>query len=327
MSIDIRSLNGIDKEVYFNPIEDMINVNSFTPAYKIGNEVRFFYDEEAFPRVSDRINNDKKYDDIIGNGVVLEQGYEVLSPLREVDGKFPYRVEVANVINDYQIITYFLDSYLSKVFTTSTTNLFTHKNQIVKIRDLCNNALVFLDNVGGLYYYGIDDRFNIAKDIHRSGIPVQIASDVKDFWNTKCTVLYQTTEDKYYGIGDLSQNEFIFAMNYNNANTEYSLMRFPFNKDIKQIMSTSNGYGILLQDGTFYMTGPDTMLTEAINIIRAVDTDVNQLICTNGIDIVYVKNEDFTNPEHVGLLYVSNAKVISNYFYSEVRGDPYISSK
>lgn len=324
---DIRSLNGIDKEVYFNPIEDMVNTSSFTPAYKIGNEVRFFYDEEAFPRWNKSVNNNKKYDDIIGNGIVLKQGEEVLSSLdKSSTGKYPYRIEVANVINDY-FVTHFLDSYLTKVFTTTTTKLFTHQNQIVKIRDLCNDALVFLDNKGGLYYNGLDDRYGIAKDNYKFADTVQIANNVKDFWNTATTVLYQTNEGKYYGIGDLSKNEFIFAMNYNHANTEYSLMRLPFNKDIKQIIATSEGYGFLLEDGSFYMTGPDTMIENAINILRCIDTDVKQLICTNGKDIVYVRNEDFSNPEHVGRLYVSNGKVISNYFYSEVRGDPYISLK
>lgn len=323
---DIKSLNGIYKEVYFNPIEDMINVSSFTPAYKIENEVRFFYDEEAFPRWNKSVNNDKKYDDIIGTGIVLKQDEEVLSSLDIEDGKFPYRLEIAQVVNNYGI-PYFLDSYLSKVFTLYTTKLFTHQNQIAKISDLSNNALVFLDNKDGLYYYGVSDPYGIAKDNFQPSTVIQIATNVKDFWNTESNVLYQTHEGKYYGIGDLSKNEFIFAMNYNHANTEYSLMRLPFNKDIKQIMATSEGYGFLLEDGTLYMTGPDTMIENAINILRCIDTDVKQLICTNGKDIVYVKNEDFTNPEHVGRLYVSNSKVISNYFYSEVRGDPYISLK
>ena len=217
---------------------------------------------------------------------------------------------------------------MPRIFTPFTTKRYTHENQIVKIRDQYYDALIFLDNKGGLYYNGLHDHFdNDNGGCETFVVTNLIASNVKDFWNTSTTVLYQTNEGKYYGWGDLSRNIFTFAMNYNHVNTKYSLMRFPFNKDIKQIMATSEGYGFLLEDGTFYMTGPDTMIENAITIIRCIDTDVRQLICTNGKDIVYVKNEDFTNPDHVGRLYVSNGKVVSNYFYSEVRGDPYISLK
>ena len=315
-------LNGIDKVVYFNPIEDMINVDSFTPAYKIGNDYYFFYDNETFPRWNESVNNDEKYSSIIGNGLVLKENEEVLKELagNEVDGKFPYRVEVANVVNNYGAI-YFLNSYLTCAFTPYTNKLFTHQDQIRKISDLKNGALLFLDVQNNLYYYGSNDIYNIVGDQYDSGTKRVIARNVKDFWNTKSTVLYETYDHQYYARGDISENMFTLGLNYNNVNTDEPLVRF------KQIMATSMGYGFLLDDQMFYMTGPNTMFSNSLTIIRQIDENVKQLLCTNGIDIAYIKNEDFTDLTYLGRIYVSNAEIISNYFYSELRGKPFISLK
>ena len=328
MSNKAIELNGIDKAVYFDPTKDMVNIDSFTPGYKIDNEIRFFYDEEVFPRWNKSINNDFKYDVIMGNGLVLKENEEVLRELaeNEVDGKFPYRVEVASVINNYGAI-YFLNSYLTCVFTLYTNKLFTHQSQIRKIRDLKNGALIFLDVDNNLYYYGSNDIYNITGDQYDSGVKKVLAKNVKDFWNTKSTLLYETYDHQYYARGDFTENLFTLGLNYNNVNTDEPLIRLPFNKKIKQIMATSMGYGFLLDDEMFYMTGPNTMLSNTLTVIRQIDENVRQLLCTNGIDIAYIKNEDFTDPTHLGRIYVSNAEIISNYFYSELRGKPFISLK
>lgn len=321
-------LNGIDKVVYFNPISDLINIDSFTPAYKIGKEVRFFYDDEAFPRWNKSVNNDTKYDAIIGNGLVLKENEEILKELSEKDpdGKFPYRVEISSVANNYES-TYFLNSYLTCVFTPYTNKLFTHEYQIRKIRDLKNSALIFLDLNNDLYYYGYNDVHGIVGSSYDSGTKIVIAKNVKDFWSTKSTILYETYNHEYYARGDLTENLFTLGLNYDYVNVDEPLVRLPFNKKIKQIMATSMGYGFLLDDQMFYMTGPNTMLSNTLTIIRQIDENVKQLLCTNGIDIAYVKNEDFTDSTHLGRIYVSNAEIISNYFYSELKGHPFISLK
>lgn len=331
MNNNVFECNGIEKAVYFDPIVDLVNIDSFTPGYVLNHSYYFLYDEDAFPRWNKSVNNNEKYDSIIGNGIVLKEHEEVLKELSQdnIDGRFPYRVEVDRVINNYGMI-YFL-KYLSQIFTPYTNKLLTHNQSIKKINDMKNNALLFLDVKGDLWYYGYDDRYGIVGKEYESGTKVLIASEVNDFWSTDSTLLYRKEYDKnqyhYYARGDNNDNMFVLGLNYLYLNTDDALIRFPFNKSIKQIMSTSKGYGILLDDDLFYMTGPNTMLSNTLTTMRMIDDNVKRMLCTNGIDICYVKNEDFSDPAHLGRLYVSNAKLISNYFYTEIKGSPFISLK